>query len=70
MTAGQEGKDRTEFLIHTVNLPKLSELETLFFSFPLLASSHLAMKPALSYLKKILTALSFTYSKGFMIGPS
>ena len=34
MTAGQEGKDITEFLIHTVNLPKFSESETLFFLFP------------------------------------
>ena len=34
MTAGQEGKDITEFLIHTVNLPKFSESETLFFPFP------------------------------------
>ena len=28
MTAGQEGKDRTEFLIQTVNLSKFSELES------------------------------------------
>ena len=33
--------------------------------FPLLSCSHLAMKQALTYLKKILTASSFTYSMGF-----
>ena len=40
------------------------------YVFPLLSCSHLAVKQALPYLKKNLTASSITYSKGFMIGPS
>ena len=34
MTAGQEGKDITEFLIHTVNLPKFSKSENSGISLP------------------------------------
>ena len=49
MTTGQEGKDRTEFLIHTVNLPKFSESETLFFSLSILAKVKGGKTIATSY---------------------
>ena len=69
-TARQKGIERTKILIHTVFIPTFGESETQFFPFP---SCLAVIWPCTKHYhtsKKIRTASSFTFSKGFMIGPA
>ena len=69
MNSGQEGNNRTKIWIHTVIFPKFGESEIQFFLFPLVLQSSVHVQSTIVPQKNLLGS-SFTYSKGFMIGPS